>query len=133
MNTIERINKILEHTKLNGKSFSKKIGLNRPQAIYDIQKGRTKNISHSMANKIMTAFSEFNKVWLITGEGQMLNNDEAHDIKDDINVDKLTDIALFDIKYMGEKLKEAEQRISLLEKLNESYRKELNELKSRLN
>ena len=66
------LNKLLEYSKLNGKSFSEKIGLIRPQAIYDIQSGKTQNISVSMANKIISAFPEINKSWLLTGDGEML-------------------------------------------------------------
>jgi hypothetical protein len=66
------LNKLLEYSKLNGKSFSEKIGLIRPQAIYDIQSGKTQNISVSMANKIISAFPEINKSWLLTGDGDML-------------------------------------------------------------
>lgn len=66
------LNKLLEYSKLNGKSFSEKIGLIRPQAIYDIQNGKTQNISVSMANKIIFAFPEVNKSWLFTGDGEML-------------------------------------------------------------
>ena len=66
------LNKLLEYSKLNGKSFSEKIGLIRPQAIYDIQNGKTQNISVSMANKIISAFPEVNKSWLFTGDGEML-------------------------------------------------------------
>ena len=66
------LNKLLEYSKLNGKSFSEKIGLIRPQAIYDIQNGKTQNISVSMANKIISAFPEVTKSWLFTGDGEML-------------------------------------------------------------
>ena len=66
------LNKLLEYSKLNGKSFSEKIGLIRPQAIYDLQNGKTQNISVSMANKIISAFPEVNKSWLFTGDGEML-------------------------------------------------------------
>ena len=66
------LNKLLDYSKLNGKSFSEKIGLIRPQAIYDIQNGKTQNISVSMANKIISAFPEVNKSWLFTGDGEML-------------------------------------------------------------
>ena len=66
------INNILEYSGLNPKSFSEKIGLDRPQAIYDIQKGKTKNISPNMADKIVSAFPEINRTWLLTGEGEML-------------------------------------------------------------
>lgn len=70
------LNKILEYTGLNIKSFSEKIGLSRPQALYDIQKGKTKSITLSMANKILSVFSEFNKAWLISGDGVMLKTNE---------------------------------------------------------
>ena len=66
------LNKLLEYSKLNGKSFSEKIGLIRPQAIYDIQNGKKQNISVSMANKIISAFPEVTKSWLFTGDGEML-------------------------------------------------------------
>lgn len=63
---------ILTHYQLNPKSFSEKIGLDRPQAIYDIQSGKTKNISAKMADKIISAFPEIDRSWLLTGEGNML-------------------------------------------------------------
>jgi len=47
------------------KAFSDAIGNEKPQAIYDIQKGKTKNISESMAIKIISVFPEFNKSWLM--------------------------------------------------------------------
>lgn len=66
------LNKILEYSELNGKNFSEKIGLKRPQAIYDILNGKTQNISAAMANKIISVFPELNKGWLQSGEGSML-------------------------------------------------------------
>ena len=73
------LNKLLKYSELNGKSFSEKIGLIRPQSIYDIQNGKTRNISPSMANKIISVFPEVNRVWLLTGEGEMLKNGIAHE------------------------------------------------------
>ncbi len=70
----EIISKLLNYSELNAKQFAEKIGLERPQAIYDIQKGKTKSISPSMANKILSAFPELNKSWLLSGEGNMLKN-----------------------------------------------------------
>lgn len=66
------IEKLLIYSGLNAKSFSEKIGLERPQAIYDIQKGKTKNISPSMRDKIISVFPELNIEWLLTGDGEML-------------------------------------------------------------
>lgn len=73
------LNKLLKYSELNGKSFSEKIGLIRPQSIYDIQNGKTRNISPSMANNIISVFPEVNRVWLLTGEGEMLKNGIAHE------------------------------------------------------
>lgn len=78
MNAAEILGKILEYKKLNAKAFSEFIGLDRPQAIYDIQKGKTKSISQSMANKISSVFPDINRVWLLTGEGDMLKNGNSH-------------------------------------------------------
>lgn len=68
MNAGEIIDKILKDKGLNAKSFSEKLGLERPQAIYDIQKGKTKSISPQMANKIISVFPDISKSWLLTGE-----------------------------------------------------------------
>lgn len=73
MNGAEIINKLLIHYQLNPKSFSEAIGLERPQAIYDIQSGKTKSISSKMADKIISAFPEINRSWLLAGEGEMLH------------------------------------------------------------
>ena len=70
----EVIAKVLAYTKLNAKQLADKIGLERPQAIYDILKGKTKSISPSMANKILSVFPEIDRGWLMTGEGEMLKS-----------------------------------------------------------
>lgn len=85
------LNKLLEYSRLNGKSFSEKIGLMRPQAIYDIQSGKTQNISASMANKIISVFPEINRGWLLTGEGEMLKNETY------INIAKNQGIPFYDM------------------------------------
>lgn len=72
--TSDIINKLLIYSKLNAKSFSEKIGLERPQAIYDILKGKTKSISLAMQDKILSVFPELNRTWLMTGEGEMLKS-----------------------------------------------------------
>ena len=54
----EVIAKALAYTKLNAKQLAERIGLDRPQAIYDILKGKTKSISPAMANKILSVFPE---------------------------------------------------------------------------
>lgn len=41
---------------------------------YDVKNGKTKNISSKMANSIISVFPEIHYNWLLTGEGEMLNN-----------------------------------------------------------
>lgn len=72
------IDKLLSYSGLNAKSFSEKIGLERPQAIYDLLHGKTKSISASMKNKIISVFPEIDPAWLLTGEGEMLRSDGEH-------------------------------------------------------
>ena len=69
----ERIAKLLNIYNLNAKTFSEKLGFDRPQAIYDILSGKTMAISEKMAIKIISVFPEVEKAWLLTGEGNVLN------------------------------------------------------------
>lgn len=69
------INKLLEHYNLNGKALSEKIGLARPQLIYDLQHGKIKSVSPKLSAKIISAFPEVNRSWLLSGEGEMLKGD----------------------------------------------------------
>lgn len=85
------LTKLLEYSGLNSKSFSEKIGLIRPQAIYDILNGKTQNISANMADKIISVFPEINRGWLQTGEGEMLKENTPantpHQIRYWVDVD----------------------------------------------
>ena len=76
MDAIQIINKIIEYSNLKASDFAAKIGTKTSQAIYDLQKGRTKKISDSMCDKILSCYPEINKAWLLTGEGNMLNNNK---------------------------------------------------------
>lgn len=80
MTAADIIDKILEHFQLNTKSFSEKIGLDRPQAIYDIQTGKTKNVSPRMADKIISVFPNIDRRWLLTGEGDMIKQSSQADV-----------------------------------------------------
>ena len=75
MDASQIINELMEYSKLSPSEFAIKIGTKTTQAIYDLQKGRTKTISSAMADKIVSCYPEVNKVWLLTGEGKMLKND----------------------------------------------------------
>lgn len=73
MNAQEIIKEILLRFNINAKVLSERLGYDRPQVIYDIQKGKTRGISGTLASKIISVFPQISKSWLLTGEGEMLN------------------------------------------------------------
>lgn len=76
MTDSERINKVIEYTKLSVKAFSESLGLQRADRIYHIQKGRNK-ISSDLARLITTKYNEINYTWLLKGIGVMLNTSNS--------------------------------------------------------
>ena len=79
MTAKEILEELLSYKELNINALATEIGLSRAQALYDIQSGKTKNITPSMADRIIQKFPEFNRVWLRTGDGEMLNTDTPLD------------------------------------------------------
>lgn len=85
MNASEKIEKLLEYLEINAKVLSEKLGYERPQIIYDIQKGKTKRISEDLACKITSVYSEVSKSWLLADEGEMLRGGVSQNAKGDNN------------------------------------------------
>lgn len=75
MQAREIINTILSQEKITGAQLAKDIGLNRPQAIYDILNGKVARVSVRMANLIHSAKPMYNLDWLLTGNGAMFDGD----------------------------------------------------------
>ncbi|MEG1554635.1 MAG: helix-turn-helix transcriptional regulator [Rikenellaceae bacterium] len=69
---IESIEKILN---LTTNALAKEIGLKNAQTLYDILKGKH-GISKDLADKIAVKYLNINKAWLITGEGDMLKEQQ---------------------------------------------------------
>lgn len=74
MTSAEIIDAILANENITASQFAEEIGMKRPQGIYDIQKGKVKGISGRMANLIHNAKPMYRKEWLLTGEGEMLDD-----------------------------------------------------------
>ena len=72
---MSRIDNIIRKVNLNAAQFAKSIGVH-PTQIYDLQTGKTKSISQSMADKILAVYPCFNRLWLLTGEGSMCTKEE---------------------------------------------------------
>lgn len=99
--------------------LSKDMGLSRPQSLYDIRDGKVKRISENYASKILNAYPHYNRVWLLTGEGDMLTSDvppaRSVDIPEEIgngfNPRELLDI-IHDLTAQGKQNAEANERNS---------------------
>lgn len=66
------LNGILQHEGTTISALGVRLGLERSQALYDINKGKTQGISIKMANRIKATFPHYNRSWLLSGEGDML-------------------------------------------------------------
>lgn len=75
MDASERIQKLLDLLEVNAVAFASALGKDRPQFIYDIIKGKTRNITPGLARQITSVYPQVNSVWLLTGEGDMLVNE----------------------------------------------------------
>lgn len=72
----EVINKVLDELNLKAPTFAENIGV-KYQRIFDLQKGKVKKVSSDVANSIINKYGQFNLSWLLTGEGNMLNDGNA--------------------------------------------------------
>lgn len=77
MDAKEILSKVIEYSGINASAFSERLQLKRPQALYDILNEKTKSITPTMANKILSVFPEISRYWLLSGEGDMFKKDEA--------------------------------------------------------
>lgn len=75
---VKILNDILEHLGMSVKQFSDSLGKDRPQWAYDVlNPGKKVGISQNIADLIIEHYPQFNKFWLLTGEGCMLQQSEA--------------------------------------------------------
>ena len=74
--TAEIINSILENEGIKAATFAKNIGV-VPTQIYDLQKGKIKKISDDIADKIISVYPKYNRIWLLTGGGEMFANQSS--------------------------------------------------------
>ena len=76
-----RIQKIIDYLGISPYEFSKRMGDKRPDALYNLLKNNKTQPSSKTLNKIKDNFSEINYVWLLTGEGSMLNDNNDNNDK----------------------------------------------------
>lgn len=72
---------ILAKEEISYAQLSKKMGLSRAQPLYDIRDGKIKKISESNASKIIAVYPHYNRIWLLTGEGNILSHTKVDEEK----------------------------------------------------
>ncbi len=73
----ERIQLLIDTSKLTIPKFATAIGAKTPQAIREILKGTTKSLSGTLSEGLFMLFPNLNPLWLHQGEGEMFINKES--------------------------------------------------------
>ena len=125
----ERILKIIRHYNLSISQFSREIGLNSPATIQKIITYK-RNASPKTTGKILNRFKDISYDWLITGQGEMLNESKVKAQPLDNDNLTLTSVQVTDFmkKYYPYSTEESEQKIVSL--IDKSQDKIINYLKA---
>ncbi|MBR5820487.1 MAG: hypothetical protein IKY68_04460 [Alistipes sp.] len=67
----QRLEAVLRWANMSANYFAHHIGLSRGENLYQIKRGNN-GISLNLAERIVTHFPQINRLWLLTGEGEML-------------------------------------------------------------
>ena len=70
----QRIEMVIQQSKMTANAFARHIGLPRGESLYQIKKGNN-GISLDVATRICQHYPKIDKLWLLTGDGQMLRDD----------------------------------------------------------
>lgn len=128
MTDSERIKELKKFTGLNFSKLAEEIGLNTVQTLYDIKNGKH-GISKEVAEKIQARYLNISVAWLLTGEGEMLvdnqviqNNQNGDNIHGhSVTVNKTEKDYLEIIKMQAEQLSKSQEQIdrliSIIEKM----------------
>lgn len=67
----ERIEAVVKMAQMTTNGFARHIGLPRGENLYQIKRGNN-GVSLDLADQIVAKFPEVSKLWLLTGDGQMI-------------------------------------------------------------
>ena len=70
----QRLEAVIRWANMSANFFAHHIGLSRGENLYQIKRGNN-GISLNLAERIVTHFPSINRLWLLTGEGDMLNEE----------------------------------------------------------
>lgn len=86
MELSERISLLRERTGKNISQFAHFVGFKTAQAVRELEKGNTKNLSESAAMLLMRKFPEISEQWLRYGEGDMMSQQAQKKIEVGIGI-----------------------------------------------
>lgn len=112
MKAKERLLQIQEYTGMSGRALAMYIGVND----YDfkaIRVEKVKGISDKIADALVEKFPHLNKLWILTGEGEMLLNQASPASKED-NLNQKINEFLSVIHTMTEINRNQQKQIDLL-------------------
>ena len=69
----QRVESVIRWANMTTNYFARHIGLARGENLYQIKRGNN-GISLDVADRIVEKFPEIDKLWLLTGEGQMFSD-----------------------------------------------------------
>lgn len=70
----KRIEAVINLSGMSTNAFARYIGLPRGENLYQIKRGNN-GVSLDVADRIVAKYPEVSKLWLLTGEGQMIAGD----------------------------------------------------------
>ena len=76
MDCWQRIEAVVVWAKMSTNGFARHIGLARGENLYQIKRGNN-GISLDVADRIVAKFPQVDKLWLLTGEGQMFSDERT--------------------------------------------------------
>lgn len=80
MNNWERIESVIRWANMTTNYFARYIGLPRGENLYQIKKGNN-GISRDVASRIVAKFPQIDKLWLLTGDGQMFSDQKVRGVQ----------------------------------------------------
>ena len=75
-NNWQRIEAVIKWANMSTNYFARYIGLARGENLYQIKRGNN-GISLDVADRIVSKFPQVDKLWLLTGEGQMFSDESC--------------------------------------------------------
>jgi plasmid maintenance system antidote protein VapI len=134
MSSTEVLKELVEHFGINYSQLAKSVGV-PSQSVYEAKNGKF-DISKNLAQKIVGRYPEINRVWLLTGEGEMLTRatpttSSFGDIKDSsIAVGDGANSSITSVAPSGDARRETKGLQEIIRQQREQIERQQNELRA---